>query len=144
MGDIVYATIDGQLQSWTNSYGGEAPTAAPAAETPASSTGEALAPAPAAAEATTSPSAEASAATSTASEVSSSPSSSEAPSPSEHGSGSGDPQADLTGDWVRSGYYNSADHTLDGMVFLNNKGGQGSGVFDLSVFPPMEFVFGHC
>lgn len=126
MGDIVFAEIDGKLQSWTNSYSGEAPTPPPAAETPAY-TGEAFT--PPAAEATTSPSAEAPAPTSAASDTYSSPSA-EAPSPSEYGSGSDDNEADSTGDWERLGYYNANDQTLDGMVFLNNKGGQGSGVFD--------------
>ena len=34
------------------------------------------------------------------------------------------------GDWGRAGYYNSETKTADGLVFLNNNGGEGSGVFD--------------
>lgn len=34
------------------------------------------------------------------------------------------------GNWGRQAYYNAADGTADGLVFLNNHGGQGSGVFD--------------
>jgi len=34
------------------------------------------------------------------------------------------------GDWVRTSYYNSEEQTSDGLVFMNHRGGQGSGVFD--------------
>ena len=36
----------------------------------------------------------------------------------------------VTGDWTRTGYYNSQSQTLDGLVVLNHKGGSGSGVWD--------------
>lgn len=36
----------------------------------------------------------------------------------------------VVGDYKRTGYYNAAAGTADGLVFLNQKGGQGSGVFD--------------
>jgi hypothetical protein len=35
------------------------------------------------------------------------------------------------GDWQRSAFYDSDNKISDGITFLNNKGGQGSGVFDL-------------
>lgn len=34
------------------------------------------------------------------------------------------------GNWGGQAYYNAANGTADGLVFLNNMGGQGSGVFD--------------
>lgn len=34
------------------------------------------------------------------------------------------------GDYARIGYYNAASHTKDGLTFLGNHGGAGSGVFD--------------
>lgn len=39
---------------------------------------------------------------------------------------------DASGDWTRNAYYDSAAGTSNGLVFLNNKGGAGSGVFDYS------------
>lgn len=35
-----------------------------------------------------------------------------------------------SGTWGRQAYYNAASGVADGLVFLNNMGGQGSGVFD--------------
>jgi hypothetical protein len=35
-----------------------------------------------------------------------------------------------TGDFVRVAYYNGASKTAEGLVFLNNRGGKNSGVFD--------------
>jgi hypothetical protein len=35
-----------------------------------------------------------------------------------------------TGDFSRTGYYDSASQHLDGLTFLGNHGGDGSGVFD--------------
>lgn len=35
------------------------------------------------------------------------------------------------GDWARKAYYSADNETSNGLVFLNNMGGQGSGVFDL-------------
>lgn len=34
------------------------------------------------------------------------------------------------GEWSRQAYYNAAEQVTNGLVFLNNMGGQGSGVFD--------------
>ncbi len=36
----------------------------------------------------------------------------------------------MTGDWVRTAYYDAESQTAEGLVFLGNHGGQGSGVFD--------------
>ena len=37
--------------------------------------------------------------------------------------------------YKRTGYYDAARGIAQGIVFLNHKGGQGSGVFDKYVFP---------
>lgn len=37
---------------------------------------------------------------------------------------------DVVGDYKRTGYYDADSGTAEGLVFLNQKGGQGSGVFD--------------
>lgn len=34
------------------------------------------------------------------------------------------------GSWVRKAYYDSASQTAEGLVFMNHRGGQGSGVWD--------------
>lgn len=36
----------------------------------------------------------------------------------------------VVGDYKRTGYYNADEGTAEGLTFLNQKGGQGSGVFD--------------
>ncbi|KAI5918685.1 putative TOS1-like glycosyl hydrolase-domain-containing protein [Camillea tinctor] len=96
-GDMVIATINGQVQSWVNNYFGPATTSTAAAG---------YATASVATSATTT--ASASKTTSTSSEASSYP----------------------TGDFPRVAYYNAADKTAEGLVFLNHHGGEGSGVWD--------------
>ena len=34
------------------------------------------------------------------------------------------------GSWVRKAYYDAASQTAEGLVFMNHRGGQGSGVWD--------------
>lgn len=90
LGDLVVATINGQVVSWLNDYdgkGGSPPAATAAPEVAAASV----------------------------------PGSNKAPFV---------PSAVPAGDWGRAGYYNSDSKVADGLVFLNNMGGQGSGVFD--------------
>lgn len=41
-----------------------------------------------------------------------------------------DDDDDVVGDYKRTGYYDADAGTADGLVFLGQKGGQGSGVFD--------------
>jgi hypothetical protein len=129
LGDVVSAMIDGKLQSWTNTYSGQAnnapaaPAPAPAVPAPApvpaangpsqGSSGSAPPPARPAAKA---PAAKAPAAKAPAS------------SPSDSGSCSGS-------DWGREAYYDADSGTADGLVFLNYQGGKGSGTFD--------YVFGN-
>lgn len=85
--DMVTATIDGKVVSWTNNYFGPAiPTANSVSESAASQTGST-----------------ASAAT--------------------------DPVV-APGEWDRVGYYGAESGTSEGLVMLNNNGGQGSGIFD--------------
>lgn len=45
--------------------------------------------------------------------------------------GGGDPSCD----WERVGFFDLNSQTLQGMAFLANKGGDGSGVFDMSAIP---------
>lgn len=49
-----------------------------------------------------------------------------------HDDDGGDDDDDETvlGDYKRTGYYDADAQTAEGLVFLNRKGGQGSGVFD--------------
>lgn len=117
VGDMVYATIDGQAVSWTNQYTGAAATAAPQVQNKgyggSDSSSQA---APSSYEA---------------------PSSSAAPSASASSSSSGNDIIDAvfgssSGDWSRTAYYNAESGDADGLVFLNHNGGSGSGVFDYS------------
>ncbi|KAI9765122.1 MAG: target of Sbf [Geoglossum simile] len=51
---------------------------------------------------------------------------------------------DSTGDWLRAGYYNAQSQTLANLTFLNNMGGQGSGVFDTSFGNSLAYASSHC
>ncbi|KAI1492763.1 putative TOS1-like glycosyl hydrolase-domain-containing protein [Biscogniauxia mediterranea] len=97
-GDMVIATIDGQVQSWVNDYFGPSTTSTAAAGYATTSVVESSATTTASASKTTSAS----------SEASSYP----------------------TGDFPRVAYYNAADKTAEGLVFLNHHGGENSGVWD--------------
>ncbi|KAI0400181.1 putative TOS1-like glycosyl hydrolase-domain-containing protein [Xylaria palmicola] len=100
VGDIVTATINGQVVSWANTYGG--PTADPAADA-----------APAA-----------------ATTAAASPASSESKKKPAKASAHTD-STPITGDFVRTAYYNAADGNADGLVFLANVGSPGvSGTWD--------------
>lgn len=92
VGDLVIATIDGKVVSWTNQYdGGAQPTAA--AASPAGQTEDQAA----------------------------DHASPKAATPTTNAG---------NGQWGRQAYYNAEQQTADGLTFLNNMGGQGSGVFD--------------
>jgi len=93
VGDIVKATIDGQVVSWTNGYAGPGPafTSVVGAGYPADQ---------------------------------------EAPSAA-YSAPSSQPSMNAgSGNWSCHAYYNANTQTVDGLVFLNHNGGQGSGVFD--------------
>ncbi|KAK5101344.1 target of Sbf [Lithohypha guttulata] len=93
VGDIVTATINGDVVTWVNTFGGP-PTDSPAAATPAAEAAKVA---------------------------------SQAPKPSPTSA----PKVNAgAGNWGRQAYYNAVEGTADGLVFLNNMGGQGSGVFD--------------
>jgi hypothetical protein len=111
VGDMVTATIDGQVVSWVNEWSGESATSAPA---PAATSS-----APAVAQDYAAP-----AVSSPASPTSSSSSPSASPSAA---SGS---IASSSGGWSRQGYYDASSGSSEGLVFLNHNGGQGSGTFD--------------
>ncbi|KAI0454865.1 putative TOS1-like glycosyl hydrolase-domain-containing protein [Xylaria acuta] len=103
VGDVVVATIDGQVVSWINTYAGPtadaAADAAPAAATiPAASTADAV------------PTKKPSIGNNQKVPTDSTP---------------------ITGDFVRSAYYSAADGDADGLVFLANVGSPGvSGTWD--------------
>ena len=90
VGDLVTATIDGQVVTWTNRYdGGGVSTSVPAASAVVSSVSPAYSP----------------------------------PEPAPFVNAS-------AGQWGRQAYYNAEQGVANGLVFLNNHGGEGSGVFD--------------
>lgn len=103
IGDWVTVTMNGQVVSWRNEYGGPSISVPPVATSTTSMT-QSL---------TTSIEALLT--------ITSSPSSSYGALPSIIAE---------AGTWVRQAYYNATSRTADGLVFLNNHGGAGSGVFD--------------
>lgn len=107
VGDMVTATIDGQVVSWINQYAGTKPSSA------VGEGGDALA--------GSKPvfSVAVSSAIAVSSVISVTPQQSASPSVN---AGSGN--------WGRQAYYDAGNQTADGLVFLNHNGGQGSGVFD--------------
>ncbi|OLN84353.1 PGA52-like protein [Colletotrichum chlorophyti] len=103
--DWVVATIDGIVQSWINNWHGPTPVAPPpAGATSSSSTSTPAAP--------TQPPAAAS------------------PKPAKASSKASSSSSSAGGDYTRVGYYNADEGVADGIVFLGNYGGQGSGKFD--------------
>lgn len=101
VGDVVTATYNGNVFTFTNEYNGQAPTEAPEPQ-PYS------APKPAPADADTN-------------EEGSETTSSHTSKPSVNAG---------VGKWGRQAFYNAKDGSADGLTFLNNLGGQKSGVFD--------------
>jgi hypothetical protein len=106
VGDWVTAVINGQTVSWQNAFGGGA---APAAATPAPSASGAK----------------------VAHGANSWAPSSKAPASQAYSQPSAVPSSSPgSKSWSRQAYYNAAQGVADGLVFLNNNGGQGSGIFD--------------
>ncbi|KAI1827149.1 putative TOS1-like glycosyl hydrolase-domain-containing protein [Xylaria intraflava] len=104
VGDIVTATIDGQVVSWTNTYAGPTGAADEGADSSAKTTA-----------ATTKKPAESKTTT-------------KASKPTSSASGDKNP---ITGDFVRSAYYCAKTGDADGLVFLANVGSPGvSGTWD--------------
>ncbi|KAI1132698.1 TOS1 protein [Nemania abortiva] len=100
VGDIVTATIDGQVVTWVNTYAGPTADAAADSSYPVASS--------ATSEESESESASATKSTSAAAST-----------------------ATITGDFVRSAYYNADSGDADGLVFLANVGSPGvSGTWD--------------
>lgn len=118
VGDIVTATIDGNVVSWTNEYSGLSTSAAGSSVSSSSAADVTGAP-DVKGNYFGAPSSGLSSATATI--TGSSPSSS---SVSEGSIGS------TTGGWSRQAYYDASSGSADGLVFLNHNGGSGSGVFD--------------
>ncbi|KXH60426.1 hypothetical protein CSAL01_05707 [Colletotrichum salicis] len=114
--DWVVAEIDGKVVSWINNYFGPTP-AAPAA-TPAV--------APVVAEPSPTPTPSQAPAAAAIPQPASQASSSKAAASSKAASSSGS----VSGDYNLVGYYNADKAIANGIVFLGNYGGQGSGKFD--------------
>jgi len=122
LGDMVTATINGEVVSWANDYAGGATSSA------ASSSAEVTSAPVVKGNYFGAPSSGLSSATSTI--TGTSPSSSSA---SEGSIGSS------SGGWSRQAYYDASSGTKDGLVFLNHHGGSGSGVFDYSFGNSLSF-----
>ncbi|KAF2857311.1 hypothetical protein K470DRAFT_273393 [Piedraia hortae CBS 480.64] len=113
VGAMVTATINGQVVSWRNQYGGPST-------------------------ATSSSSVQTQAAASQTSQASSSHTlASPQTSPS---SGSRDSSSSNGQAWTRGAYYNAASGTSEGLVFLNHFGGCGSGTFDMTYGNSLSFA----
>ncbi|GKT43113.1 PGA52-like protein [Colletotrichum spaethianum] len=115
----VTATIDGIVQSWINTWHGPTPEVAAPANTPAVPPVASPSPTP-------TPAQPAFVAAAVPQPASSKASSSKAAGSKAAGSTSGT----VTGDYTRVAYYNADKAVADGIVFLGNYGGQGSGKFD--------------
>ncbi|ELR07172.1 target of Sbf [Pseudogymnoascus destructans] len=102
--DIVTATIDGVVQTWENNYFG--PGGAKATDAPSPAAAAPAKPAKPAPEVAV-PAAVVAAAKQKQKQT-----------------------ADPNAAYTRSGYYDAASQTLDGLTFLGNYGGSGSGIFD--------------
>ncbi|KAK5092096.1 target of Sbf [Exophiala xenobiotica] len=114
VGDWVTVTMDDQIVSWPNEYAG------PASATPAptsSSVDAPLAPMPS---------------SNIQAHVPSAPTAEKNPSVPAVNAGAGN--------WGRQAYYNADIATADGLVFLNNMGGQGSGVFDYQMGNSLSYM----
>jgi hypothetical protein len=133
VGDMVVATIDGQVVSWINQYDGHElgqakPTPAPAPVSNPPIPERAPAPAQPVEETHAAPAAAPAQAAPAISEPS------PAAKPAFNNRFKASPEAVARGDWGQVAYYNSEENTAHGVTFLNNRGGQGSGVFDMSVW----------
>ncbi|OBT69961.1 hypothetical protein VE03_00651 [Pseudogymnoascus sp. 23342-1-I1] len=100
--DVVTATIDGVVQTWENNYFG------PGGAVATSSVAAAVA------DATATPAASSAAKTAVAAAAAAKQKTT----------------VDSNAAYTRSGYYDAESQTLDGLTFLGNYGGSGSGVFD--------------
>ena len=118
LGDVVVATMNGQVVTMTDDWSGGPQSAAPAAPAPA-------------------PTAQGSSDQNTGNRVDNSNKNVEnkaGDSSSDSGSPGPAPQMNAgTGNWGRQAYFNAATGENSGLVFLNNKGGDScSGTFDYS------------
>ncbi|QDS67711.1 hypothetical protein FKW77_005634 [Venturia effusa] len=126
VGDMVVATINGDVVSWVNTYDGR-PAPAPTQMVPVTVTvaGSCPDPAPAAPTAAPPVPAPAEPAPPPAPDAPSQPAAEPATLSKAPGS-----STSAFGDWVQVAYFNSDEKRSSGITFLNNRGGQGSGVWD--------------
>ncbi|GAB7364397.1 hypothetical protein MBLNU230_g4940t1 [Neophaeotheca triangularis] len=144
VGDMVIATINGEVVSWANDFGESGDkTAAPAEATAKATTAATAAAAAETTEATMAApknrvniaglggdsSDESSAKSSDSPATTPSSDSSSGSSSSDSSSSSG---SNVSGSWGRQHYFNAGSGTQDGLTLLNHNGGSGSGVFDYS------------
>ncbi|KAJ0160966.1 putative pga52 -like protein [Colletotrichum tanaceti] len=116
-GDVwVTATINGLVQSWLNNWHGPTPGPAPPSNSPAPPDNSPAPPDNSPTPPDNSPVADSPSPTPTPSKPAA------AVKPASSGT--------ITGDYTRIGYYNADKAIADGIVFLGNYGGQGSGKFD--------------
>lgn len=132
LGDVVIATIDGQVVSWLNNWSGESTTAAAATSTQAATTSVAEATSTAATVEALNRIVAGSSSSSAASSsvVASSSVAASSTSASTSSSSAASTETSSSGSWTRKAYYNAESGSADGVVFLNHNGGSGSGVFD--------------
>jgi len=145
IGDVVIATIDGQVVSWLNNWSGEstvaaAPTSAPAATSAAAPAETSVAAQAANHAVNVAPSSQSDSGApwqqgdapwnhaGPPGGYQAGPSPSATPSPSS--SSAAPSYTASSGSWTRNAYYNSESGDADGVTFLNHNGGSGSGVFD--------------
>jgi hypothetical protein len=117
----VTATIDGQVVSWVNNYFGptEAPAASPAeTAAPVANAQPSPAPPPAAVPAPATPGTNGGG----SEEISNDSTGNPIWSKTKHAK-----QGDGSGEYSRVGYYDASSQVADGITFLGNYGGQGSG-----------------
>lgn len=155
----VTATIDGKIQTWINNWFGpsstamvtQASTAVPQSASQGAATSEEAQ--EISTSLTVSPTNTALSQPQASTHASASqPKVSTNPSASEPQSSTSVPKSQITasttssataiasGSYSRIGYYNSAEQTLDNLVFLGNYGGQGSGVFNDAYGASLSFV----
>ena len=138
LGDLVIATIDGQVVSWLNNWSGESTTAA-AVPTTTAAAAATVTTAPAATSTVDAPNRVISKSkASSSSAVASSSSASKASTSSKSSAVAS--QTASSGSWSRKAYYNSESGSADGVTFLNHNGGSGSGVFDYSFGSSLSYA----
>lgn len=117
LGDWITATINGQVQSWPNPYPGQSTTTS-AVGSPASSTMNSI--------------------------VTSSETPSNVAIPATTSNIAVPSVSAGVRIWGRQAYYDAVSGTADGLVFLNNRGGQGSGTWTQAMGNSLSYASSDC